>query len=72
MGLRSGDAAGTGSLASSWRGATRPSDVRVWLEAHQVATLNVAGNRESTNPGLGGRVEAFLARLLVAKAGDGR
>jgi|LNFM01.1.fsa_nt_gb hypothetical protein len=45
-------------------GITRPSEVRAWLEAHQVETLNVAGNRESKNPGLGERVETFLARLF--------
>jgi hypothetical protein len=50
-------------------GATRPSDVVAWMAAHEVATLNVAGNRESKNPGLGTRVEAFLARVLDAARG---
>ena len=45
-------------------GTTRPSDVRDWIEAHQVETLNVAGNRESKSQGLGERVEVFLARVF--------
>ena len=54
-------------------GVTRPSDIVAWLEAHQVETLNVAGNRESKNPGLGQRVEAYLSRGLPSPgrgAGD--
>lgn len=46
-------------------GTTRPGDVRAWLEAHQVEVLNVAGNRESSNPGLGAKVEAFLGRVFA-------
>ena len=45
-------------------GVTRPSDILAWLNAHQVETMNVAGNRESKNPGLGERVEAFLGRVF--------
>jgi hypothetical protein len=45
---------------------TRPSDVVAWMADHQVVTVNVAGNRESKNPGLGARVEAFLARVFTA------
>jgi hypothetical protein len=37
-----------------------------------VRVLNVAGNRESVNPGIGDRVKAFLARVFVQLArGDG-
>ncbi len=37
------------------------SDVTQWLRNHpQIQVLNVAGNRESKNPGIGARVERFL------------
>jgi hypothetical protein len=39
---------------------TRPSDVAAWLAAEEVRVLNVAGNRESSAPGIGDRVERFL------------
>lgn len=47
---------------------TRPSDVRAWLEAHDIAVLNVAGNRESKSPGVGERAQAFLTRVLLDKS----
>jgi hypothetical protein len=34
--------------------------VASWIVAEEVRTLNVAGNRESTEPGIGDRVERFL------------
>jgi hypothetical protein len=38
-----------------------PSDAVQWLRNHpQIQVLNVAGNRESKNPGIGERVERFL------------
>jgi hypothetical protein len=38
-----------------------PSDVVMWLRRNpQIKCLNVAGNRESKNPGIGERVEPFL------------
>ena len=38
-----------------------PSDAVQWLRNHpQIQVLNVAGNRESKNPGVGERVERFL------------
>jgi Circularly permutated YpsA SLOG family len=40
-------------------GFTRPSDVADWIRAEEVRVLNVAGNRESTSPGIGARVERF-------------
>jgi hypothetical protein len=43
----------------------RPSAVVAWLGVHLIRSLNVAGNRESTAPGLGERVEAFLARVFA-------
>jgi hypothetical protein len=37
------------------------SDVVAWLRRNpQIKRLNVAGNRESKNPGIGERVERFL------------
>ncbi len=46
-------------------GLTRPSDLAAWIEAEEVRVLNVAGNRESSNPGIGARVERFLGRALT-------
>jgi hypothetical protein len=51
----------------------RPSvDVR-WLQRHHVGVLNISGNRESSEPGIGQRTEAFLGRVfrLATKSGDG-
>ena len=45
-------------------GVTKPSDARAWIEAEGVRVLNVAGNRESTAPGIGEKVERFLARVF--------
>lgn len=41
-------------------GLTRPSDVAAWIETEEVRVLNVAGNRESSGPGIGAKVDAFL------------
>jgi hypothetical protein len=43
----------------------RPSEVREWLATHRIATLNVARNRESSSPGIGVKVEAFLGRVFL-------
>lgn len=40
------------------------SEVRAWLETHRVRTLNVAGPRESQQPGIGSRAKEFLTDLL--------
>ena len=38
-----------------------PADVVIWLRRNpQIKRLNIAGNRESKNPGIGERVERFL------------
>lgn len=42
----------------------RPERVREWLAAAEVATLNVAGPRESGAPGVYARARAFLERAL--------
>jgi Circularly permutated YpsA SLOG family len=43
---------------------TQPSEVAAWIEAGEVGVLNVAGNRESTEPGVGQRVERFLVAVF--------
>ncbi|WP_165071973.1 YpsA SLOG family protein [Paludisphaera rhizosphaerae] len=45
-------------------GVTTPRMVADFLTANRVRTLNIAGPRESTSPGIGERAEAFLARLF--------
>jgi hypothetical protein len=47
-----------------FRGATRPSQVKEWIEAQGGRVLNVAGNRESKDPGIGERVERFMLRVF--------
>lgn len=50
-------------------GRTTPRDAAEWIRANGIAVLNVAGNRESSSPGIGDRVERFLAavfRILAA------
>jgi hypothetical protein len=42
-----------------------PSDVVQWLRQNpQIKRLNIAGNRESKNPGIGARVERFLIAVF--------
>lgn len=41
------------------------ASVRAWLAAHRVATLNVAGPRESLQPGIHAQAAAYLRRLLA-------
>jgi hypothetical protein len=50
-------------------GLTRPSDVAAWIKAEEVQVLNVAGNRESTEPGIGERAERFLVAVFGRLAG---
>jgi hypothetical protein len=46
-------------------GLCLPSGVVDWLQANRhIRILNVAGNRESREPGIGVRVEQFLAAVL--------
>ncbi len=44
---------------------TRPSAVAGWIEEKGIRVLNVAGNRESSNRGVGARVERFLADVFA-------
>jgi hypothetical protein len=41
------------------------ASIRSWLAAHQIATLNCAGPRESSCPGIEARSRAFLERLFT-------
>jgi hypothetical protein len=41
-----------------------PGDVAAWIVGHPVRILNVAGERESTAPGLGAWVEEFLGEVF--------
>jgi hypothetical protein len=45
-------------------GRDGPSDVARWLSASRVSSLNVAGDRESSHPGIGDRVERFLVSVF--------
>jgi hypothetical protein len=42
----------------------RAASVAEWITRSGIRTLNVAGNRESTAPGIGGSVERFLVELF--------
>jgi Circularly permutated YpsA SLOG family len=41
-----------------------PSHVATWIAENKIRTLNVAGNREAEEPGIGDRVERFLGQVL--------
>jgi len=41
-----------------------PGHVAAWIAANKIGTLNVAGNREDEEPGIGDRVEHFLGAVL--------
>jgi hypothetical protein len=43
---------------------TKPSELYYWLVVGRYRSINVAGNRESSNPGIGARVERFLAEVF--------
>jgi hypothetical protein len=54
-------------------GISRPSHVVEWLQSHpEIRVLNVAGNRESLEPGIADRVGSFLTRLFKLLDRDGR
>jgi Circularly permutated YpsA SLOG family len=47
-------------LVESYR-SILPADVVIWVRRNpQIKRLNISGNRESKNPGIGERVERFL------------
>ena len=41
-----------------------PAHVAAWIVEGEFNTLNVAGNHEATEPGIGDRVERFLGQVL--------
>jgi hypothetical protein len=41
-----------------------PAHAVAWITENSIRTLNVAGNRESEEPGIGDRVEEFLGQVL--------
>ena len=45
--------------------------VAKWIESNEIETLNVAGNRESTRPGLCKKVQDFLKEVFILVNGDG-
>jgi putative molybdenum carrier protein len=48
-----------------------PEQVSRWVQARAIATLNVAGPRESQRPGIGGEARAFLERFFpLTSRGD--
>jgi hypothetical protein len=50
-------------------GVTQPSEVAAWIEVEQVCVLNVVGNREITEPGMGEEVEKFLVAVFGRSGG---
>lgn len=56
---------GKGAVQVYPEGLMRPSVVADWLQKNpHIKALNVAGNRESNEPGIGERVERFLAAVF--------
>lgn len=50
-------------------GITRPTEAAAWVIANRIKVLHVAGNRESSDPGIGARAERFLVatfRIILA------
>jgi hypothetical protein len=47
-----------------YQGQTPPSEVVTWIGANKIRVLNVAGYRESVNPGIGERSERFLLAVF--------
>lgn len=47
-----------------------PEQVRVWIQGHVGSTLNMAGPRESEDPGIGETSQQFLIRVLSQSANN--
>jgi len=53
------------ALHAVYPGASfEPCQVAAWITENRIGTLNVAGNREGEEPGIGDRVERFLGEVL--------
>lgn len=48
---------------------TKPSDVAEWITRGGFKRINCAGNRESKAPGIGAKVERFMAEVFSRLAG---
>lgn len=55
---------GRPALAVDLSAAPRVEAVREWIGRERIATLNIAGPRESEQPGIHAQAAAFLRRLL--------
>jgi len=55
----------TAKLYRPWIVNPEGAELQAWIDCHTVTTLNVAGNRESTNPG----IEAWVFKVLVEAFG---
>jgi hypothetical protein len=51
--------------------AGSPDEARRWIESGKIAVLNVAGPRESQQPGIGRQARAFLEQLFRLTATRG-
>lgn len=51
-------------------GTSGPAEVRAWLSESKAATLNVAGPRESTVPGIYNRAHSWLLSLFELSSSD--
>ena len=65
--LRLALAAGKPVLAVDLDGEGRPEEVVAWLATHRIGALNVAGPRESDNPGIHDQAAAFLRAVLRSR-----
>jgi hypothetical protein len=50
---------------------TAPDRAAAWVSNRPIRTLNVAGERESHSPGIGGFVESYLAELFRHLSSEG-
>lgn len=51
--------------------AATVAKVKAWIKAEEVGTLNIAGPRESTSPGIYARASAFLEEVFPARERKG-
>lgn len=49
-----------------------PSQVHQWAKGHGVGSMNVAGPRESTHPGIYAQASQFLRQVLGSRVRSGR
>lgn len=64
--VRLATTAGVPLLVIDLNAAPDPAVVAAWLSTRAVAVLNVAGPRESENPGIAGQAKGFMAAVLAA------